>query len=227
MRPSYADVRRELEQGKVDVAFVCTGTYIHSMRGKRIKLLVQPEFENGLQYRSLFIVPARSGFRTIEDLRGTVMACTDPESNTGCLVPCATLADRGHNPKSFFRKVVFTGSHDRSILAVALAVVDGAAVDSLVWESNIREDPSLTRRVRVIWESEPFGPPPIVVPEGLEESLESSLREAFLSLDEDEEGREILSSIGIKRFVLAQPECYETAVNLYRRLKERGGSLWP
>lgn len=224
--PSYADVRWQLEQAEVDVALVCTGTYLHSTRGKGIKLLVQPEFENGLEYRSLFIVPAQSRFKTLDDLRGTVMACNDPESNTGCLVPCATLAKRGYAPKSFFRKVVFTGSHDRSILAVALGAVDGAAVDSLVWESNIRLDPSLEGRVRVIWQSEPFGPPPIVVPKGLDESLERSLREALLSLDKDEEGREILSSIGIKRFVPARPECYRSAVEMFQGLERRGDFRW-
>jgi len=32
LRPSYAEVRSELEHGRVDVAFVCTGTYVHSPR---------------------------------------------------------------------------------------------------------------------------------------------------------------------------------------------------
>ena len=155
------------------------------------------------------------------------MAFTDPESNTGCLVPSGMLVDNGYDPKSYFGKVVFTGNHDRSILAVALGVVDGAAVDSLVWESNLREDPTLERRVRVIWQSERFGPPPIVVPSGLEESLENALREAFLALDKDEEGREILSAIGIKRFVPARQEDYRTVVELFERLQERGGITWP
>ena len=48
LRPSYAEVRQGLEDGKVDVAFVCTGTYIHSLDRGRIKLLVQPEFMAGL-----------------------------------------------------------------------------------------------------------------------------------------------------------------------------------
>lgn len=227
MRPSYAEVRRQLEEGQVDVAFVCTGTYVHGLRQKRIRLLVQPEFPEGRDYRCLFIVPVHSLTQTIDDLRGRVLALTDPESNTGCLVPAATLGDLGYNPKSFFRRVVFTGSHDRSILAVAGAVVDCAAVDSLVWGSAAREDPSLPGRVRVIWRSEPFGPPPIVVPKGLSADLERSLLEAFLALDKDEEGREILSGIGIKRFVPASPESYQTAVRLYQRLAQRGGPSWP
>ncbi len=155
------------------------------------------------------------------------MAFTDPESNTGCLVPAATLVNQGDNPKSFFKKIVFTGSHDRSILAVALSVVDAAAIDSLVWESKLREDPSLAEKVKVIWRSEVFGPPPIVVPAGGDAALAKSLQEALLGLDKDDEGRDILSGLGIKRFVRPRPECYQSAVELYRQLERQGGFSWP
>ncbi len=227
VRPSYTDVREALEQGEVDIAFVCTGTYVHSLRNKRIRLLVQPEFEEPLEYRCLVIVPAKGDAETLADLRGMVMAFTDPESNTGCLVPTATFMNRGDNPKTFFKKVVFTGSHDRSILAVALSVVDAAAIDALVWESKLLEDPLLAEKVRIIWRSEVFGPPPIVVPAGADAALAKSLQEALLALDKDDEGRDILSAIGIRRFVRPRPECYQSAVELYRQLERQGGLSWP
>lgn len=226
VRPSYTDVRRQLEAGKVDVALVCTGTYIYGLPSGRIKLLAQPEFVEGLQYRCLLLVPAQSRFKTMEDLRGMVMAFTDRESNTGCLVPTAMLASRDHDPASFFRKVIFTGSHDRSIRAVATKIVDCAAVDSLIWYSSINQDPSLTHKVRVIWQSESFGPPPIVVPVSLPEGLQARLQKAFLGLDKDEEGRHILSDIGIRRFVSPRPESYRSAIKMYQRLGQQGGSPW-
>ena len=147
------------------------------------------------------------------------MAFTDPESNTGCLVPSARLAQMGHDPETFFAKTVFTGSHDRSILAVAVGAVDCAAVDSLVWDSNLRKKPSLAQRVKVVWRSEPFGPPPIVVPASLPEELTESLRHAFLTLHEDEEGRDILEETGIARFVPPRPESYKSATDVYSRAR--------
>ena len=227
VRPSYAAVREALEQGKVDVAFVCTGTYVHSLAKKRIKLLVQPEFEEPLEYRCLIIAPAGSDAKTLEDLRGAVMAFTDKESNTGHIVPRATLVARGLHPESFFREILHTGSHDNSILAVSLSFVDAAAVDALIWESMVRKDPSLAKRVKIIWRSEVFGPPPIVVPASGDANLAKSLQEALLALDKDEEGREILSSIGIRRFVRPRPEDYRSAVELYRQLAQRGAPSWP
>lgn len=63
MRPSYEAVRRALEKGEVDVALVCTGPYVHALPSKRVELLVQPEFVEGVTYRAELIVPADSEAR--------------------------------------------------------------------------------------------------------------------------------------------------------------------
>jgi len=219
LRPSYVDVRRALEEGQLDVAFVSTGTHVCAASGGRLKLLVQPEFRDGLDYRALLIVPSNGSAKTLEDVRGGVMAFTDPESFTGCLVPSLVLAERGYTSASFFGRTVFTGSHDRSIQAVVQGIVDMAAVDSLIWEAAKRDSPELVKRVKVIWSSEPFGPPPVVVPKALDASRQDALRHAFLSLDDDEEGRRILSAIGIERFVPARPEDYQGAIAVCKRFR--------
>ena len=218
-RPSYSQVRQSLEQGLVDVAFVCTGTYVHSISRQSMKLLAEPVFTNGQTYRCLILVPSHSDTRTLADLKNKVMAYTDRESNTGCLVPSHALSRQGQVSESFFSKIIFTGSHDRSINAVARSMVDAAAVDSLVWYSKLRTDPELNGRIRIIWESDPFGPPPVVVPAGIDPDLESNLLQAFLTLDKDEAGRDILSAIGIARFERPQPEHYLSAISLYQELQ--------
>jgi phosphonate transport system substrate-binding protein len=218
LRPSYADVRRSMAGGDIDVAFVCTGTYVHAHSTGTIKLLVQPQFEQGLTYRSLLIVPAQSAAGDLEDLHGAVMAFTDPESNTGRLVPTVEMVRRGLDPQAHFKRIVYTGSHDLSIQAVGLRLVEAAAVDSLIYESVKSKDPTVAGEVKVIWESEAFGPPPVVVRRGLDARLEASLRTAFLGLDEDPEGRDILSAIGIQRFVPAREEDYRSALRLRRWL---------
>lgn len=164
LRRSYAETRRDLEAERVDVAMVCTGTHALCAKGGRVELLAQPEFRDGLQYRSVLLVPASSPARAFSDRRGGVMGFTDPESNTGCMVPTDFLLTEGATPERFFRKVIFTGSHDRSIRATALGVVDAATVDLLIWAPASAQDPELSERIRVLWESPPFGPPPIVVP---------------------------------------------------------------
>ena len=222
VRPSYRAVREALEQEKVDVAFVCTGTYVRSLDNGGIRLLVQPEFADGLEYRCVIIVPHTSQHKTLDDLRNATIAFTDPESNTGHFVPSAAIIDKGLKPASFFKKIVFMGTHDRAIQATAIGAVDAAAVDALVWESHVRRTPSLAKRVRIIWTSEAFGPPPIVVPTSLPGDLVNALRSALLALDKDDDGKQILSEIGIKRFVVPRPEAYDSAARLYEKFRDEG-----
>ena len=56
---------------------------------------VEFEFENGIEYRGLIIAPEKSSIRTIEDLRGKTIAFTDPESNTGFIIPSVAVQDLG------------------------------------------------------------------------------------------------------------------------------------
>ncbi|MDP6547199.1 MAG: PhnD/SsuA/transferrin family substrate-binding protein, partial [Phycisphaerae bacterium] len=135
----------------------------------------------------------------------------------------AAILDKGFKPASFFKKVVFIGTHDRAIQATAIGAVDAASVDALVWESNVRRTPSLANRVRIIWKSEVFGPPPVVVPTSLPGDLVDALRSSLLALDKDDDGKQILTEIGIKRFVVPRPEEYGSATRLYEKFRDEGG----
>lgn len=217
MRPSYENVRLALSGGEVDVALVCTGTYLAGLENKKLKILVQPEFEPGKDFRSLLLVASDSPFQTWNDLKNKTMAFTDHESFTGWLLPSAALAERGANPEDYFKKVIYTGSHDRSVMAITTHTVDAAAVMSLVWFSILEKQPALRDRVRIIWQSQSFGPPMIVVPGNLDRKLEEALRNALIALNNDDEGRRILAEIGIKRFVPARPETYASAMEVYKK----------
>ena len=75
-------------------------------------------------------------------------------------------------------------------------------------------------KVKVMWRSPSFGAPPVVVPTTLDAKLVERLLGAFVALDKDEEGREILSSVGIKRFVVAKDADYQTAIDLLNTLEQ-------
>ncbi len=180
-----------------------------------------PEFKNDMKYRCLFVVSKNSMISNIADLHGRSFAFTDPESNTGCIVPCWVVRKQGNNPKDYFSKIIYTGSHDRSLHAVARGLVDGAGVDSLVFYSFVETHPELKEDLRVIWESEPFGAPPVVVPAGLPESMKKQFRQIFLSMSQDVQGREILDDIGIERFRMPLPDEYNSAREIWDTIHSR------
>jgi phosphonate transport system substrate-binding protein len=132
-RKTYGEINDLLARGQIDLAFVCSGPYVVGKEKHGFQLVATPEVQNSHFYHSYLIVNKKSEFQTLEDLRGRVFAFSDPDSNTGKLVPTYWLNQLGEHPETFFSKTIYTYSHDNSILAVAKSLVDAAAVDGLIW----------------------------------------------------------------------------------------------
>jgi len=209
-RGNYDEMNSLLETKDVDAAFVCSGPYVEGRERFGLQLLAMPLVKGQPVYHSYIIVPVGSPARKLEDLRGTYFAFTDPKSNTGKLVPTYMLARINETPQHFFGKTEFTYGHDKSIRAVAEGIVDGAAVDSLIWEYLALKNPELTAKTRILLRSEPYGIPPFVVRPGVDERVKKRLQEILLQAADDEEGRRILKGMMIDRFVAGDDRNYDT-----------------
>ncbi len=133
-RKTYGEINGLLGNGQIDLAFICSGPYVVGKEKYDFELVATPQVQKSRYYQSYLIVNKASKFKRLEDLRGRVFAFTDPESNTGKLVPTYWLFEIGEQPETYFSKTIYTYSHDNSILAVSKALVDGATVDGLIWE---------------------------------------------------------------------------------------------
>lgn len=79
-------------------------------------------------YYSMFFVLAKSPYKTIDDLKGKNLGLVDPNSTSGNNVPRFELNKMQiPDAESYFSKVVFTGSHENALLALAQGTVDVAA----------------------------------------------------------------------------------------------------
>ncbi|MEJ5364360.1 MAG: phosphate/phosphite/phosphonate ABC transporter substrate-binding protein [Desulfosoma sp.] len=221
-KKTYEALSRLFQIGAVDCAFVCSGSYVLHRRDAHWILLAAPQVMGETTYRSYLIVNKDSPYQTLADLRGKTFAFTDPHSNTGRLVPTAWVLAAGAPPERFFSNVIYTYSHDNSILAVAKGLVDGAAVDSLIWDSYQARDPTWTAKTKVIRRSEPFGIPPVVVAPSVSAQDRERLRTVFLTMHEEPEGRAILERLRVERFVVPQEQWYEGIEALLRVLKDHG-----
>ncbi len=209
-REDYSEINKLLEINDIDVAFVCGGPYIDGHKEFGMELLVAPKAYGGTVYFSYIIVSKDSPINSFEGLRGKVFAFTDPLSNSGKLVPTYMLARMNETPESFFKGFNFTYAHDESIKAVATGIVDGAAVDSLVWEYASRTNPEFTSRTKIIKKSPPYGIPPVGVRPGLDPELKESLRLIFMNIHKDEKGKNILNKMMIDEFVSIDNSAYDS-----------------
>ena len=209
-RRTYAEVNALIAENEVDLAFVCTSAYVAGHDRSIMDLLVIPEIGGETVYRSAIIVPASSSAMSMEDLKGASFAFTDPMSHTGRVYPTYVLLQLGELPDEFFSETIFTYGHDRAIEAVAAKVVDGAGVDELVLSNMLKNDPELAGRIRVIDVSPDFGIPPVVVPSGTPASIRLAFEELLMGLGDHEAGIQILSDLGVDRFVLGADEAYDS-----------------
>jgi phosphonate transport system substrate-binding protein len=209
-RKTYGKINELLAKGQIDLAFVCSGPYVHGKKKYGFQLVATPEVQNSHFYHSYLIVNKKSAFRTLEDLRGRVFAFSDPDSNTGKLVPTYWLSQMGERPETFFSKTIYTYSHDNSIMAVAKALVDGAAVDGLIWEYYHRKNPVFTLKTRIIRKSEPYGIPPMVASNAIQPELMTKIRILLFSMHEDPNGRAILKELMIDKFIVPDDKWYDS-----------------
>ena len=208
-RKTYTEINELIGKGQIDVAFICTGPYVTGMEEYGFEALATPIVRGSPYYHAYLIVNKYSGIKTIEDLKGRRFAFTDPESNTGALVPQYWLSQLGETPTTFFKDVQYTFSHDNSIIAVSELLVDGASVDSHIWEYYNLTNMNMTAKTIVIKKSIPFGSPPIVASKYLSTDLKRNIQALLLNMHESQSGKEILKGLMIDRFDAPQEEWYQ------------------
>jgi phosphonate transport system substrate-binding protein len=221
-RKTYAEVNELFPRGMIDLAFVCSGPYANARSAYGFEGLATPVVRGEPYYQSYLIVHEASAYQSLAELKGKVFAFTDPDSNTGALVPTYWLREADWDPTGFFHRITYTYSHDNSILAVARGLVDGAAVDGHKWEYYQANDPFFTEKTRVIRKSDKYGSPPLVAAAFLDARIKARIQDAVLSMHTTESGKKILDHLMIDRFVVPRPEWYRPIQAMQNALV-RGG----
>ncbi len=214
-RKTYAEINYLVEHREIDVAFVCSGAYVHGHSRFGMELLAVPVVNGKSVYYSYIIVGRDSTVKTFEELRGKRFAFTDPLSHTGRLFVLYLLKSRGEKPESYFQDTFYTHSHDNSIQAVAEGLADGASVDSLVWDFLDATDPRYTSRTKIILRSPPYGIPPVVVSPGIDPEMKRRLQKVFLHLFEDRDAMPLLRRLQIDRFEKGNDQMYDSVRQIY------------
>ncbi|MBT3303903.1 phosphonate ABC transporter substrate-binding protein [Candidatus Woesearchaeota archaeon] len=135
-------------------------------------------------YKSVIIVNAESGIKTLEDLKGKSFAFVDPASTSGNLIPRKMLIENGIDPDKDFSTSFFAGTHNAVQYAIANGKVDAGAAGDNVHQRMIEAgeiDPEINI---IIHESEPIPGSPIVVRGSLPAELKTRIQTALLEMDE-------------------------------------------
>ncbi len=206
---TFAEIDVQLRLGEASVALVGSGPYVLGRRQYGLVPIAVPVVRGQTTERTYLVVQVGSPVRAWADLRGRSIAFSDSLASSGRLIPVAALAKLGEAPDGFFRKVVYTQGLGRSLRAVAAGLVDAASVDSLHFESAVRQDPRLRKGLRVVWQSAAFGNGPVVVNSQMPAGFRRLLASTLFGMRSDPAGRRVLAGLELDGFEPADPAQYQ------------------
>ena len=198
-RSTYRQIMDLLLGEDLDFAWICGYPYLRFQYA--LKLVAVPLYHGEPLYQSYLIVRAddrQTG--SIADLKGRIFAYSDPDSNSGFLVPQYQISALGEDRESFFRKSFFTWSHEKVVAAVATGLADGGAVDGYVWDTLAVRNPELAGRTRIVSKSRKFGFPPIVASNTARDEETRALQQALFGMAGDPEGQRLLGELNLDGF---------------------------
>ena len=209
MPTSYASVMEALLGKWVDVAVLGPESYVIT-RNKDRSVEVFGTYsrkadghqEAGPGYQSVLITKKGSRFDSIASLRGAVLALVDPASTSGALIPERLFAKEISEPlRDYFSKVVFSGGHDLSSIAVAEGKADAAFVATHRLMEVVNAGKVKLEDFNVLWKSPRLPQDPFVYRTALCEPLRQKVVETFLTVDQQPDGRRYLDNVKSERFV--------------------------
>ncbi|QOR40566.1 phosphate/phosphite/phosphonate ABC transporter substrate-binding protein [Billgrantia diversa] len=154
----------------------------------------------------------------MEDLKGKRIAHTSPTSNSGNQAPRALFPEMGVVPDEDY-EVIYSGSHDQSMLGVVARDYDAAPVASEVVERMAARGLYDPEEVRLIFESDRFPTTSYTYAHNLHPDLVDKIEEAFFSFEfaGTELGEEFE---GVEKFI---PINYQEHWKVIRTIQDANG----
>ena len=229
MPTSYASVVEGLLSRFVDVAVLGPYTYvIANSKDPTVEVFAtyakRPGHmqEEGPGYRGVLISKKGSKYTSIDSLKGSLVGLTDPGSTSGNLMPrVAFTRVIGMELEKFFGKVVYTGSHELSTVAVVQGKVDAAFVASHRFDNVVNKGEATLEGVNILWQSDPIPQDPFVYRNTLCDDLKANIRETFLDLKGQPGTQAFLDNVKSNTFVEMNSDDYNIIRDLKKAKDER------
>ncbi len=191
----YTAQQEAMCSGEAQMAALNTFGYVRAHeRGCADVALVSVRY-GSTSYAGQIITQAGSGIEKVEDLKGKTFCRPDPESTSGWVIPMLTMLAAGIDPEQDLAEIVDTGGHDAVVIGVYNGDCDAGATfqDARVLVED--EYPDVKDKVVVIATSAPIPNDNISFRPDFPPELREKIVQALLSLNETDEGKEMLKGL--------------------------------
>ena len=221
----YSTIVEAMASGKVDLGIMPPAAYVQARNLDAAEALLSSQLvaydedtEQPLEdtYTSTFkgevLVKADSDMKSLEDLKGKKIATLSPNSASGYIYPVAEMKDLGIDPLT---DCTLTTVND--IPSEITAVLNGQQDACFVFQgaryvfSSKFSDYDLFKDLKVLYLTEGDIPnDAIAVQPSMDEELKEKIKETFLHMADDEEGKDAMSLWGHTGYGEADEAAYDT-----------------
>ncbi len=177
---SYEELLQRFQDGTVQMAYFGGVTFLQAEKRFGAIPLVMRDVD--MRFQTAFLVSADSPAEDVSDMKGKKLSFGAKLSTSGHLMPRYFLNRSGIEPEKFFSVVLFSGTHDKTALAVQNGTVDLGAANGTIVDRMFADGTLDKARVRVLSRSPPYPDYVWAVQKGLPETLRNRIRNAFLGL---------------------------------------------
>jgi phosphonate transport system substrate-binding protein len=218
MPTSYASVIEAMLGNWVDIAVHGPASYvIGNEKSKTIEVFATYAKakgifqEEGPGYHAVLVAKKGSKFTDIKSLKGAVVALADPASTSGNLLPRVEFAAviGGAELESYFSKVVYSGSHDKSAVAVHEGKADAAFVATHRLDNVIQRGLAKPEDFVVLWKSRLVPQDPFTYRAQLCPELKDKIKATFLNLHTQPAAEKFLKNLHSIKFVAMESKDYD------------------
>ena len=221
----YSTIVEAMASGKVDLGIMPPAAYVQARNLDAAEALLSSQLvaydedtEQPLEdtYTSTFkgevLVKADSDMESLEDLKGKKIATLSPNSASGYIYPVAEMKDLGIDPLT---DCTLTTVND--IPSEMTAVLNGQQDACFVFQgaryvfSSKFTDYDLYKDLKVLYLTDGDIPnDAIAVQPSMDEDLKAQIKDVFLNMANDEEGKEAMSLWGHTGYGEADESAYDT-----------------
>jgi len=222
MPTSYSTVVEALIGKWVDVAVLGPYSYvIANSKDPDVEVFAtyakKPGYiqEEGPGYKAALITKKGSDFTTIESIKGAVIGLTDPASTSGNLVPRVVFTKVINEPlEDYFKKIVYTGGHDLSTMAVYEGKVDAAFVATHRFDNVVERGMVKKEDFNYLWYSPAIPQDPFVYRASLCPEIKQKIEETFMTLQNEPACAAFLKNVNSNKFVKMTSADYDVIRDL-------------
>ncbi len=206
---TLSEMAADLKNRKIDVLATPVEEYIELKKQIPIDPLLITASDNGTETELLLLVRKDSRIRTIRDLRGRTIVM--PSRNPRCLdmytawLENLLMEEGSKGLDTYFSSVKETRTAAKAVFPVFFRQADACVVTRQVFDLTAELNPQISSELKVISRRGKLSQGIIAVDRRLSEETKEKLRQAFLTLHQTPEGKQLLMLFKVRKLVPFAP----------------------